>query len=831
MDGIEAASHIRRTLDIPVIFLTGYVEQDVIDRAKLTEPYGYLSKPCSFQELRSTIEIALYKHKADKRLRESEQKYRGLVEQSIDGVVVAKGTTLLFVNPATVEMLGYENEKQLVGRNFLEFVAPEFRETMQKRGLDREKGKAVPESYEFIALRKDGSSFPAEIRASLTLFEGEAARQGIVRDITERKKAEQALKEQTALLESLINAIPDNIYFKDLNRQYLLVNKAFEAFFQIERGEVLGKTMEEFGTLSGIEQSRESDERVMATKTFFNREHFWPDKHGKTRILETRKFPILNSDEQLIAIGGISRDISEQRQLAGILHHQKVELQTIFDSVPAWVFYKDAENHILNANMTYLESLGLSFRDIVGRSLEEFLPSEQAKEFHRDDMEVMQSGQAKRGIVQQIQVRKTPRWLTIDKVPYRDQNGVIVGVIVFAQDITDRKKAEEALRDSELKYRTLVENLDVGVFITTLDGVFLYTNPAMARIAGYDSVEELMTVPAHKLHVSESSRQNFIKELFDKGRVKGIERFGRRKDGTLRWVSLNSVLQKDRSGSILNILSVVEDVDDRKQMADALEKSLERFRLAMDATNDGVWDWDVSTDETYYSPGYFLMLGFEPAKYPTHFTSWLDLVHTEDQKHACELRQDCVSGKLESFEAEFRMRHNDGSWRWILGRAKSVTRNTKGRSERLCGTFTDITDRKKSEQAIGESEERYRMLLETMNEAFGVQDGSGKVTYVNDKMCELWGYSREELIGTSIEDFLDEENRTIVRNQMASRKEGGTSNSYEIVWTVKGGRKLPTLVSPRPLYDSTGNFAGSFAVITDLTNQKETEAQLKKSSS
>ena len=180
--------------------------------------------------------------------------------------------------------------------------------------------------------------------------------------------------------------------------------------------------------------------------------------------------------------------------------------------------------------------------------------------------------------------------------------------------------------------------------------------------------------------------------------------------------------------------------------------SEERLQLAMETTGNGLWDWDIPTGETYYSQGYCLMLGLEPREFPEHFTGWLDLMHPEDREHAWNVNQDCIQGKMEAFEVEFRMRHKDGSWRWILGRGKSVARDAQGMAIRLVGTHADITDRKKAEEDLRRSEERFRSLIDQAADAIFVHDFNGRFLEVNQQACNALGYTRDELLSMSVSD-------------------------------------------------------------------------------
>ena len=125
---------------------------------------------------------------------------------------------------------------------------------------------------------------------------------------------------------------------------------------------------------------------------------------------------------------------------------------------------------------------------------------------------------------------------------------------------------------------------------------------------------------------------------------------------------------------------------------EALRQRQERFELAMDASKDGIWDWNVASGEVYFSPGYTAMLGYHDREFPPHVGSWSDRIHPEDREAALQANLDCIENRRGDCEAEFRMRTADGDWRWILGRAKAVARDGDGRAVRMVGTHTDITE-------------------------------------------------------------------------------------------------------------------------------------------
>jgi PAS domain S-box-containing protein len=140
----------------------------------------------------------------------------------------------------------------------------------------------------------------------------------------------------------------------------------------------------------------------------------------------------------------------------------------------------------------------------------------------------------------------------------------------------------------------------------------------------------------------------------------------------------------------------------------------------------------------------------------------------------------------------------------------------------------DMSGRKRAEQALRQSEKRYRMLVETMNDGLGVQNEHGTWVYVNDRLCEMLGYSRDEMIGRPLTDFLSETDQRVYKEQVARRRRG-ERESYELPWLKKDGKKIITLVSPKPILDERGQFKGSFAVVTGITERKQAEDALKES--
>ena len=159
-----------------------------------------------------------------------------------------------------------------------------------------------------------------------------------------------------------------------------------------------------------------------------------------------------------------------------------------------------------------------------------------------------------------------------------------------------------------------------------------------------------------------------------------------RADGAAHWLRWEVRPWRDANGDIGGIVIFTEDISERKRAEELLRESEERYRLAMEATSDGLWDWDLVTGDVYYSPGYFRMLGYEPGEFPGITGAWVDLIHPDDRRDALAANEACIRNDSPSFTVEFRMRSRDGAWRWILGRGKAVRRDTDGLALQVIGT-------------------------------------------------------------------------------------------------------------------------------------------------
>jgi PAS domain S-box-containing protein len=324
-------------------------------------------------------------------------------------------------------------------------------------------------------------------------------------------------------------------------------------------------------------------------------------------------------------------------------------------------------------------------------------------------------------------------------------------MILTAPKPTYRKLAQRVLEleKSNHLFQRLIENSPDMIYRMSLpDGKYDYVSPAATVIFGYPP-EAWYDNPFFIREILHTDWLSYFDEQLGnllKGQITPTYEYKIiHKDQSFRWIKQRNVLIKNDDGCSEAIEGIVTDITDRKLADLSLQMSEERFSLVMDATKDGLWDWNVKSDEVYFSPAYSAMIGYASSEVPAHVRSWMDLIHPEDIDATLKANLDCKENRREQFEVEFRMLAKNGEWRWILGRGKAVARDKNGLATRMIGTHTDITERKIAEEQLREERWRLESIIEGTPGGtweWNVQTGE---LVVNEMWARTLGYTVDEL--------------------------------------------------------------------------------------
>jgi len=455
-------------------------------------------------------------------LAESEEKYRIQVEMATDAIFLetVEGR-ILECNTAGAKMFGYTKE-EIIGLTITDLVPKEFTRTLPKIITEKEttKGKFLPR----INKKKDGTIFPTEIATRLINIGDRPRLIAYIRDITQRKRAEkkrkslltkereQHLKVNTLAKVTLIltSKLSLSAVLKEVLRQVKrLVPYSACNIFLIEKGGLSNVHSVGYDKYGGkkfvtnfnhpvdklslekeviksakpllISDTHQEPRWIIFKETSWIRSHLFipiclgnkvigllnlddytPGKFVKDDIKKLQ--PLANAAaialENARLFEEVRKEITERKQAEENVKNAKDELQIIMDSVPAMIFYKDTKGRIVRANKALADSLKIPVKDMVGKTAEELFPKEQAEGMRKDDQEVMISGKAKRNIIQPYTTPDGIRCLLSDKVPYRDKEGKVSGVIGLGKDITEQRKSEQELQQT---YQRLKKTMDAAI--------------------------------------------------------------------------------------------------------------------------------------------------------------------------------------------------------------------------------------------------------------------------------------------------------------------------------------------------------------------------------
>jgi len=392
-------------------------------------------------------------------------------------------------------------------------------------------------------------------------------------------------------------------------------------------------------------------------------------------------------------------------------------------------------------------------------------------------------------------------------------------------DITERKKAEKQLKENEEKYRTLFENAQIGIYQTTPEGNILQSNPALVRMLGFDSLEELSkrNTNDEDAYVN-SSRESFVNLIEKQGYVTDFESEWKKKDSDSILVKINTRAVRDNNGKTIFYEGFVENITERKLAEKALTESEEKYRTLMENMNEVVMMIDGEDRIQYVNKNFTDKLGYLPDEVigEVGFKLLFDKSDLDVINNASEKRSRSI---VDPYELSFAS--NKGKKISFLVSASPMI-NSDGKALGFILAMADITDRKITEQLLKESEQKYRTLMESMNEVIMMVDNDDKVQYVNKKFTEILGYTEEDIIGEiGYKKLLDPNNhdKIIKANQERTKN---IISQYETSFIAKYGTKVDFLISGAPIKDSNGKVIGSIGSMIDITEKKKIEQELAK---
>ena len=414
-------------------------------------------------------------------------------------------------------------------------------------------------------------------------------------------------------------------------------------------------------------------------------------------------------------------------------------------------------------------------------------------------------------------------------------------------DITDRNKIETALRESEEQFRQVTEHIQEVFWLSdTLKNEVLYVSPAYRSIWGR-SCESLYRSPRSWLEaIHPEDRERVLQAALTKQMVGTYDEEYRivRPDGSTRWIRDRAFPVHDGAGSVSRIVGVADDITDRKKAEEelwrtrhdlehrveertaALQASQERLEMAFHGAGLASWDWYIETGAFSFNERWAQLRGFVAEELAPHIATSMDGIHPDDRPVVDSNLKTCLAGQTPDFEAEMRVRTKANEWTWILNRGRVIERNEQGAPVRMAGIEIDITARKRTEEALKESEVRYSSLVSQATDIIYTAGLDGRFTFVNAAACELMGYEQHELLGKHYLELIREDVRAKAQQFYKEQISGRIpSTYYEFPAMNRRGAEIWVGQHVR-LRFVEGQVVGVEAITRDITARKVAEQAL-----
>lgn len=791
--------------------------------------------------------------KEEQELKKSELSFRNIIESNNDIVFeIGIDGTIKYLSPAIKNYFNRSPE-ELVGQNFLQFVYPEDRPFLVDIFENNRFGEFKYIEYRLFNPETGIRWVQASAKTILDEDDRPVKRSGIIRDITDLKITENALKKSEEKYRKLIESINDTIYEVDTSGNLLFVSQSVSRVLGYSQEEVLGRNIFEFIYPADIPQVKEALKNL-SSRNYEFMEYRYVKKDGGVNWVRSSTTPVF---ENGIFIGGngVLTDITDRKLAEEKLRQNEEKYRKLVESINDVIYDITSEGIIKYLSPSIEKITGYTANELIGNN---FIPY-----VHPEDLSLMSVRLDNKSILPvdfrfiakdgcAVWVRSLPSPLFEDE-KFVGRSGIL-------SDITAQKKAELELMHSEELYRSIITASPDCITITDLEGRIEFSSPGSLELFGFNSSNDYLGhfVMEFIDPVDQARAIENFRRIATEG-VETIEYKARKNNGEL-YIEVSPEVIRDHLGNPSKILMVSRDVTEKRRIVQKLRDSEESFRNMVENINDVVYEVSAQGIITYVSPSIERILGYLPKS--VIGTSFFEYMHPEDRPVLMKALENL--GQVDFSYLEYRYLTKSGDICWVRSSTKAIIQDGKVMGGR--GVLFDINDRKKTEQEIQElnanlelkikertnelgetnlvllkeievrtlaekalaaSEEKYRSVVENIKEVIFITDAAGNWKFLNKAWEEITGFTVEDSLDTLFVNYVHPDDRE--RNWKLFEPLINREKEYcrhEIRYLTKTGGFRWIEVYARLGLDENGNPTGTYGTLQDITERKLAEEQL-----
>ena len=762
--------------------------------------------------------------KAEAAARETDARFRSFIEHSPTSIAMLdRDGRYVVVNQELVERFRVDGPDAIIGKTVFDFFPPE--QAVEYKEQDQrilETGVSEQISYE---LQNDDGGPQAYLAQKFPIRDGEGEIVGLgiaTTDITELRRAEAAVREREARFRSFIDNSPAYISMMDRERVFILASqKLIDERAGGDPDAILGKTVFDYFPPDMAAQFDEQDQRILRTGQPEEVSYDIPNPDGTERSLLAVKFPVRAADGEIMGIGVVTTDITASKRAEAAVREREELFHAFIKNTPAAITVTDPEGHFIVVNDEFVRSGGkTSAEDVLGKDVFDFLPQKLAEDARREDKEVLQTGNTLDVSFELAQPDGTTHYFEAVKFPIRDTAGSISAVGLISMDVTDRKQAEESRQETMRLLQAVLDNSPTAISLKDTDGNLVLVNEQWRRQYGLSDEDalgkSLMELFPYDIAVA---LRDHDRRVLETGRTTEFEMELPGPDGLPETDIVIKFPITGSDGRITGIGSIGTNITERKRAEEALRWSERDLRGILDNMVDTFFRTDREGRIMMISPSVRNLLGVTPEEaLGRRFDEFVAVPNSMPN-----LYELVASGSNETTGHEIRMIRQDGGEVWVLTTARKFL-DEDGEAAGIEGVAHDITMRKRAEEALAESEERFRDFAEASSDWMWETDADGRFSYISERIVDVLGAKPGQILGRKRDDLASEwqtsSDWTRYQRHIDQRK---PFRDFQYDTTGSDGIPRTLRISGLPRFAEDGTFLGYRGTGNDVTESLAAE--------